>query len=98
MRLFFALWPDAFTQQSWFSELAPFLAPLGGRRVPAANLHLTLAFYGDVSEHRLDDLAEALVAAAARRTPIACRVAGGGACRTCASAGVAAVRCPVGGR
>lgn len=56
MRLFFALWPDAFTQQSWFSELAPFLAPLGGRRVPAANLHLTLAFLGEVRGDRMNEL------------------------------------------
>jgi RNA 2',3'-cyclic 3'-phosphodiesterase len=42
-------------------------------------LHVTLAFYADVEEHRLDDLVERLAAAAARRTPFGARVAGGGA-------------------
>lgn len=56
MRLFFALWPDTPTQLSWHAELAPYLAPLGGRRVPAANLHLTLAFLGEVRGDRMNEL------------------------------------------
>lgn len=56
MRLFFALWPDTATQQAWYHGLAPYLAPLGGRRVPAANLHLTLAFLGEVRGERLNEL------------------------------------------
>jgi 2'-5' RNA ligase len=41
--------------------------------------HVTLAFAADLPVHRLDDLAEGLEAAAARRTPVTTRVAGGGA-------------------
>lgn len=56
MRLFFALWPDRSTQDAWERGLAPYLAPLGGRRVPAANLHLTLAFLGEVRGDRMSGL------------------------------------------
>jgi 2'-5' RNA ligase len=56
MRLFFALWPDVQTQHAWHDGLAPYLAPLGGRRMPAANLHLTLAFLGDVRGDRMSEL------------------------------------------
>jgi 2'-5' RNA ligase len=38
----------------------------GGRPVPAANLHVTLAFLGSVPERRLGELAEIARAAAAR--------------------------------
>ena len=41
-RLFYALWPDAATREA----LAALQAPVRGRKVPAANLHLTLAFLG----------------------------------------------------
>ncbi len=43
MRLFFALWPPeetALTLERW-------AAPLEGRRVPAGNIHMTLAFLGE---------------------------------------------------
>ncbi|GEP37536.1 RNA 2',3'-cyclic phosphodiesterase [Nocardioides psychrotolerans] len=43
------------------------------------HLHVTLAFMASVPERRLDDLVERLGLAAARRTPFATRVAGGGA-------------------
>jgi 2'-5' RNA ligase len=56
MRLFYALWPDAATQLTWQETLAPFLAPLGGRRLPARNLHLTLAFLGEVRGDRMNEL------------------------------------------
>lgn len=42
-------------------------------------LHVTLAFYPDVEEHRLDDLVERLAAAVARRSVIPTAIAGGGA-------------------
>lgn len=41
-RLFYALWPDAATRDA----LAAMQAPVRGRLVPPANLHLTLAFLG----------------------------------------------------
>lgn len=56
MRLFFALWPEAATQLDWERRSGPFLAPMGGRRVPAANLHLTLAFLGEVRGDRMSAL------------------------------------------
>lgn len=56
MRLFFALWPDAATQTDWHHDLAPFLSPLGGRRMPARNLHLTLAFLGELPGDRVPEL------------------------------------------
>lgn len=58
MRLFFALWPEPATQRAWHEELAPFLKPLGGRRVPAENLHLTLAFLGELPGSRINALLE----------------------------------------
>jgi 2'-5' RNA ligase len=42
-------------------------------------LHVTLAFYADVPERKLDDLVERLGRAALRRTSFPTRVAGGGA-------------------
>lgn len=56
MRLFFALWPDADTQSEWARGVSPYLAPLGGRRIPAANLHLTLSFLGEVRGDRMNEL------------------------------------------
>ncbi|MDI1301479.1 MAG: RNA 2',3'-cyclic phosphodiesterase [bacterium] len=56
MRLFFALWPTTATQKSWHHRLAPCLSPLGGHAIPAANLHLTLAFLGEVAGNRTNDI------------------------------------------
>lgn len=42
-------------------------------------LHVTLAFYAEVPERRLDDLVERLGRAGRRRTPFTLRLAGGGA-------------------
>jgi 2'-5' RNA ligase len=42
-------------------------------------LHLTLAFYAAVEDHRVDELLERLATAAARRTAFEACVAGGGA-------------------
>ena len=54
-RLFFALWPDAPAVES-LAGLALELATLsGGKPVPAAKIHLTLAFLGDVEEARVAD-------------------------------------------
>lgn len=65
MRLFFALWPDPETQQQWADATGPLLAPWGGRRLPAASLHMTLHFLGDITGNRvraLTDLGEAAAA------------------------------------
>lgn len=58
MRLFFALWPD--------DRVRDELAAIGhacseryrGRVVPARNLHITLAFLGEVDPNRLDALCD----------------------------------------
>lgn len=56
MRLFFALWPTSQTQRVWHAALAPSVMPLGGRRIPADNLHLTLAFLGELPGSRINAL------------------------------------------
>lgn len=56
LRLFFALWPDAsFCEQ--FTQLVEQSAwSRQGRSVPSQNLHLTLAFLGDVDVSRVDTI------------------------------------------
>ena len=49
------------------------------RWVQADQVHVTLAFLADVPERKLDDLAERLERAAARRTAMATAISGGGA-------------------
>ncbi|HTW14745.1 MAG TPA: RNA 2',3'-cyclic phosphodiesterase [Nocardioides sp.] len=49
------------------------------RWAPAEQLHVTVAFYAEVPDRALDDLAERLGRAAGRRTPFETRIAGGGA-------------------
>ncbi|MFP4138287.1 MAG: RNA 2',3'-cyclic phosphodiesterase [Halomonas sp.] len=58
MRLFLALEPpDALRARlDVLADLAR--ARCGGRRVPAANLHLTLAFLGEIEAPRADELVE----------------------------------------
>lgn len=54
-------------------EAAPF------RWAASEQLHVTLAFLAEVAGRRLDELVERLERAAARRTPVETRIAGGGA-------------------
>ena len=49
------------------------------RWVPAEHLHVTVAFFAEVADRRLDDLVERLGRAAARRTSFEAAIAGGGA-------------------
>lgn len=56
MRLFFALWPSATTQQQWLSTTDCLIKPLGGKQVPANNLHLTLHFLGEIDGSRTSSL------------------------------------------
>ena len=49
------------------------------RWADAAQLHVTLAFLASVPDRCVDDLVERLGRAAARRTPVATRITGGGA-------------------
>jgi 2''-5'' RNA ligase len=58
-RLFFAIWPDGAARNA-LEALSSKLAPrAGGRVVPAEKIHLTLAFLGEVSPERADDLVKA---------------------------------------
>jgi RNA 2',3'-cyclic 3'-phosphodiesterase len=49
-RLFFALWPSSAQQRDLAQWGAQLQSMCGGRPPPIANLHLTLAFIGDVGE------------------------------------------------
>ncbi|HEY4372095.1 MAG TPA: RNA 2',3'-cyclic phosphodiesterase [Burkholderiales bacterium] len=58
LRLFIALWPDAATQERLLAAGAG-LAALG-RRLPARNLHITVAFLGSVSAARTVEVERAI--------------------------------------
>lgn len=63
-RLFFAVWPDEALRRATAAAVARAVAAAGGRVVPDANLHVTLAFLGGVPAERVAD-----AIAAARRVP-----------------------------
>jgi 2'-5' RNA ligase len=79
MRMFAAVVPppEVVADLDEFLDVRRAAAPF--RWAAAEQLHVTVAFYADVAEHRLDDLVERLERAAARRTPFDARIAGGGA-------------------
>lgn len=52
-RLFFACWPDDAVRESIMATSDEIIIP-NGRRIQAENLHLTLAFIGDVSEQQAE--------------------------------------------
>ena len=52
-RLFLALWPDEPLRQALAGFIEPLVPPSTGRPVPARNLHVTLAFLGNVITERL---------------------------------------------
>lgn len=54
------MWPDDEVRAALASLGREFNAECGGRPVRAANLHLTLAFVGDVSTARIPSLAKAM--------------------------------------
>jgi RNA 2',3'-cyclic 3'-phosphodiesterase len=55
-RLFFALWPDEAQRLALEHAAAQAVRGCGGRPVPAASLHVTLAFLGSVALGRIPDL------------------------------------------
>ncbi len=59
MRLFFGLATPPETAVA-IADWRDRRFPASGRPVPAANLHITLAFLGDISEHRLERLCGAV--------------------------------------
>jgi 2'-5' RNA ligase len=65
LRLFFALWPDAAARSALSRYAKEAQGPCGGRLMRPPNLHVTLAFIGDVDASRLD----AILAAASGVKP-----------------------------
>ncbi|MEE8320863.1 MAG: RNA 2',3'-cyclic phosphodiesterase [Gammaproteobacteria bacterium] len=57
-RLFFALWPDHETRER-IAAVSKMLPEKCGRRVPAANLHITLVFLGNIDEQQCRDVQQA---------------------------------------
>jgi len=53
VRLFFALWPDKKVRQSIINKSKPLLKGVQ-KKIPAHNLHITLAFIGNVEKSKLD--------------------------------------------
>jgi len=68
VRLFIALWPEAAVREALYAQAAPYAAL--GRRLPARNLHVTLAFLGAVPAGRIEELARLLRSA----RPPACKL------------------------
>jgi RNA 2',3'-cyclic 3'-phosphodiesterase len=56
LRLFFALWPSAAEQQALARATAACTTASPGRLIPGANLHVTLAFLGNVAAACLPQL------------------------------------------
>jgi 2'-5' RNA ligase len=56
IRLFFALWPDEALRLHLQEAATTIPTEAGGRRVPGANLHLTLHFIGNVYFEQMDCL------------------------------------------
>jgi len=79
MRLFVALMPPEEAVEDLDSFLDVRRSAAGYRWADATQLHLTLAFLGEVEPWRLDELVERLTRAAARRTRFDLAIAGGGA-------------------
>lgn len=79
MRLFVALIPPEEAVEDLDAFLDVRRAAADYRWADATQLHLTLAFLGDVDPWRLDELEERLARAAARRTAFEATITGGGA-------------------
>ena len=67
LKLFFALWPDSGTRDVLAATAGVLRRTCGGRAPPAHNLHLTLAFLGNVPAARLPELED--LAAAVHTEP-----------------------------
>ena len=70
-RLFFALWPDEEARSALARATAKAVRHCGGRPVPAANLHATLAFLGSVPQGRIPQLKRTARELAAEFAPAA---------------------------
>jgi RNA 2',3'-cyclic 3'-phosphodiesterase len=72
-RLFFALWPDEESRRALSAATARDVRHCGGRPVPAASLHVTLAFLGSVPQSQrpqLEHIARAQASACAQELPL----------------------------
>lgn len=58
-RLFFALWPDDATRDRLRHSIRSIARHSGGQPVPTRNLHVTLAFLGNVPAERFDAVVQA---------------------------------------
>ena len=56
LRVFFALWPDAAAREVMAALARDVVGRVGGRMPSEDNLHLTLAFVGDVAKERVTAL------------------------------------------
>jgi 2'-5' RNA ligase len=65
LRVFFAVWPDAAAGDALAKRASEVAAEAGGRAPAIENLHLTLAFVGEVAVDRVAALSAAGVAATA---------------------------------
>ena len=70
-RLFFAAWPAPGIQKALGKLAQDLKRDCGGRAVPAHNIHLTLAFLGDVARDRLPGLETLAAGVAAQRFELA---------------------------
>ena len=66
-RLFFAAWPAPEIQQALGQLAQDLKRECGGRAIPARNIHLTLAFLGNVGRGRMARLEEIAAATSAQR-------------------------------
>jgi len=66
-RLFFAAWPSPAFQDSLGNLAQDLKRECGGRAIPAHNIHLTLAFLGDVARGRMSRLEEIAAAISGQR-------------------------------
>lgn len=72
MRLFFALWPSIATAEVLCAWARRLRRDTGGRVVLARNIHLTLAFLGEVEEVRVPELRRIPIWGERHRLPIEC--------------------------
>ena len=70
LRLFFALWPDKQTRLALSHWRDVLRHQTGGRAMETEDLHLTLAFIGDVAAELRDPIALAVEPVQARRFPL----------------------------
>ena len=66
-RLFFAAWPSPELQEALGKLAQGLKRECGGRAIPAHNIHLTLAFLGDVDRSRIARLEEIAAAISGHR-------------------------------